>query len=84
MKWYTFIISFTPIWGFYKRQKAEAVFNIDIQQVLYNGNKYSISTSADKAKIDLGAPDTVSTNGWKWWKYFDSNGIEQSIEDYRY
>lgn len=73
-----------PIWGFYKKQKAEAVLNIDIQQVLYNGNKYSISTSADKAKIDLGAPDTVSTNGWKWWKYIDSNGIEQSIEDYRY
>ncbi|WP_326511751.1 GmrSD restriction endonuclease domain-containing protein [Clostridium intestinale] len=73
-----------PIWGLYKKKRAEAVYNIDTQEVLYNGNKYSISTSADKAKIDLGAPDSVSTNGWKWWKYTDSSGETQGIEDYRY
>lgn len=72
------------IWGLYKKKRAEAVYNIDTQEVLYNGNKYSISTSADKAKIDLGAPDSVSTNGWKWWKYTDSAGETQGIEDYRY
>lgn len=73
-----------PIWGTYKRKKAEASYNIDTQEVLYNNKKYSVSTSADKAKINLGAPNSVSTNGWKWWKYTDSNGETQSIENYRW
>ena len=73
-----------PIWGNYRRKKATAVYNIDTQEVLYNGNKYAVSTAADKAKIDLGAPETVSTNGWNFWKYADENGIDQSISDYRY
>lgn len=72
------------IWGNYRKKKATAVYNIETQQVLYNGNKFSVSTAADKAKIDLGAPDTVSTNGWNWWKYTDENGMEQSINNYRY
>lgn len=73
-----------PIWGSYRRKQITAVYNIDTQEVLYNGNKYSVSTAADKAKIDLGAPETVSTNGWNFWKYTDENGTEQSISDYRY
>ncbi|MCI8666667.1 MAG: DUF262 domain-containing protein [Dorea sp.] len=73
-----------PIWGSYRRKKATAVYNIDTQEVLYNGNKYAVSTAADRAKIDLGAPETVSTNGWNFWKYTDENGIDQSISDYRY
>lgn len=72
------------IWGRYRKKQITAVYNIDTQEVLYNGNKYSVSTAADKAKIDLGAPETVSTNGWNFWKYTDENGTEQSINDYRY
>lgn len=73
-----------PIWGSYRRKQVTAVYNIDTQEVFYNGNKYAVSTAADKAKIDLGAPETVSTNGWNFWKYTDENGMEQSISDYRY
>ncbi len=73
-----------PIWGYYKTKKVEAVFNIENNEIFYKSNKHSVSTAADKAKIDLGAPETTSTNGWRWWKYLDSNGIEQTIEDYRH
>ena len=31
----------------------------------------------------MGGNPTVSTNGWKWWKYKTAEGTESYIDDYR-
>lgn len=31
----------------------------------------------------MGGDPTVSTNGWKWWKYKTPEGTEAYIDDYR-
>lgn len=71
------------IWGTYKNKTINASFNIESQEVLYNGSRTSPSTAANNAKIDLGGSPTVSTNGWKWWKYKTPEGTESYINDYR-
>ena len=72
------------IFGTYHKRRVEASFNIDSQYVLYNGIKGAPSTTANQAKIDLGGKETVTTNGWKWWKYQNNEGEESPLEDYRY
>lgn len=72
------------IFGTYHNKYVEASFNIDNQNVLYNGIKGAPSTTANQAKIDLGGKETVTTNGWKWWKYKDNEGEVRPLEDYRY
>ena len=70
------------IWGTYKKKTVTASFNIELQEVLYNGSRTSPSTAANTAKIDMGGNPTVSTNGWKWWKYKTPEGTESYINDY--
>ncbi len=72
------------IFGMYQKKRVEASFNIDLQEVLYNGTKGTPSATANQAKIDMGGKETVSTNGWKWWKYIDNDGNEQPLADYHY
>ena len=71
------------IWATYKNKTINASFNIESQEVLYNGSRTSPSTAANNAKIDLGGSPNVSTNGWKWWKYKTPEGTESYINDYR-
>ena len=71
------------IWGTYKKKTVTASFNIELQEVLYNGSRTSPSAAANNAKIDMGGNPTVSTNGWKWWKYKTAEGTESYIDDYR-
>lgn len=71
------------VFGSYKGQTVSASFNIELQEVLYNGTKSKPSTAANQAKIDMGGKETVSTNGWKWWKYKNEEGEEAFLDDYR-
>lgn len=71
------------IYGKYKGNTATASFNIDLQEVLYKGVKSSPSSAANQAKIDMGGKETVSTNGWKWWKYKTSDGNDSLLDDHR-
>lgn len=71
------------IFATYRNKKVEASFNIDLKEVLYNGTKSSPTSAAVRAKVDMGGHE-VSTNGWKWWRYVDSDGRERFIDDYRY
>ena len=71
------------IFGNHRGNRVEASFNIDLKEVLYNGVKSSPSSAAIRAKVDMGGRE-VSTNGWKWWKYIDSDDTEKYIDDYRY
>lgn len=67
----------------YYRNKVEATFNIDTQNIFYAGKNYSVSLAADKAKEDLSGKTNTSTNGWKFWKYIDDDGNFRFIDDFR-
>lgn len=71
------------IFGTYKGKSITASFNIDLQEVLYNGSKLSPSSAANQAKINLGGKENVSTNGWKWWKYKKDDGTDSYLDDHR-
>lgn len=46
---------------------------------------YSPSSAGNKAKIDLGAHEKISTNGWQFWKYIDESTQEEFfIDNLRY
>ncbi len=73
------------VFGRYRNKIVEATFNIETQEILYDGIKYSsVVASSDKAKSFLTGNKNVSTNGWKFWKYTNEYGEERSISDYRY
>lgn len=64
---------------------VEAKFNVANFTVLLNGNIYeSPSKAANVAKISLGAHENITTNGWTFWKYKDSNGDEKVIDEFRH
>ncbi len=42
-----------------------------------------IPPKAIAVKIDNGAADNVTENGWTFWKYIDDNGIEKKITELR-
>lgn len=61
----------------------EAIFDIETQQVHYNGEVLSVSAAADKAKYNLSGKDNTSTNGWRFWKYINEQNQERYIDDFR-
>lgn len=62
--------NYINIFAVYLGERITAKFNPASGNVMYNGMVYeSPSTAANKAKIDLGAHDKISTNGWQFWKY---------------
>ncbi len=68
----------------YKSKRAEATFNPATTKIFYKGNLYdSPSAAAIAVKIDNGAADNVTENGWTFWKYIDDNGIEKKITELR-
>lgn len=68
----------------YKGKKVIATFNPSTTKVLYNGKLYdSPSAAAQVAKIDNGAPENNTENGWTFWKYVDENGNEIKIDELR-
>ena len=68
----------------YKGKKATATFNPSTTKIFYKGKLYdSPSAAAQAVKIDNGAPENVSENGWTFWKYIDETGIEKKINELR-
>ncbi len=43
----------------------------------------SPSAAAQEVKIDNGAPENVTENGWLFWKYSDENGNPKKINELR-
>lgn len=68
----------------YKGKKISATFNPSTTKVFYKGKLYdSPSAAAQKVKIDNGAAETTSENGWTFWKFIDSNDMERKIDELR-
>lgn len=68
----------------YKSKRAEATFNPASTKIFYKGNLYdSPSAAAIAVKIDNGAGEGITENGWTFWKYTDDNGIEKKITELR-
>lgn len=71
------------VFATYYNRKIEATFDRETEKILYNGEKYSVSAAANKAKEDLSGKENVSTNGWKFWRYLTDSGEERPIDDFR-
>lgn len=68
----------------YKSKIATATFNPSTTKVFYKGKLYdSPSAAAQAVKIDHGAPENVTENGWTFWKYLDETGMEKKINELR-
>ena len=68
----------------YKSTKATASFNPSTAKILYKEKLYdSPSAAAHAVKIDNGAAENVTENGWTFWKYLDETGIEKKITELR-
>ena len=68
------------VYGYYKGNRAEATFNPGTTKMYYKGRQFdSPSAAAIVVKIDNGANDNNTENGWTFWKYRDENGIERKI-----
>jgi len=68
----------------YKSKKATATFNPSTTKIFYKGKLYdSPSAAAQAVKIDNGAAENVTENGWTFWKYLDETGMEKKINELR-
>lgn len=68
----------------YKGKAAKATFNPSTTKIFYKGKLYdSPSAAASAVKIDNGAPENVTENGWTFWKYIDESGQEKKITELR-
>lgn len=69
------------VFASYQGSTASGKLNKANNSIVYNGTNYeSPSAAANKAKIDLGAHENISTNGWIFWKFIDVDGIEKFID----
>jgi len=68
----------------YKGTSIEASFNPVSQKIFYKGKIYaSPSAAAIAVKIELGANQDTSENGWTFWRYLNSNLEEKKINELR-
>ncbi len=73
-----------PIFGVYKKNKADASFNPISNKVFYKGKVYdSPSAAAQFVKIEYGASLDTTENGWTFWKFITDNGEEKQINEFR-
>ena len=72
------------IYCLYKGKEAKATLNPSTTKIFYKGKLYdSPSAAAQAVKIDNGAPENITENGWTFWKYVDENGFEKKINELR-
>ena len=70
------------IFAIYKGRSISAKLNPKSEVVIYNGVVYeSPSGAGSKAKMDLGAHDKTTANGWKFWKFKDAQTGEEKFID---
>jgi hypothetical protein len=63
---------------------GEAIFNTETQKVKYNGNELTVSGAAEEFKRSVKSTDTMTANGWRFWKYIDQETQqERPIDDFR-
>ncbi len=68
----------------YKGNTTTATFNPITAKIFYKGKLFdSPSAAAQAVKIDYGAAENVTENGWTFWKYKDDNGQEKKINELR-
>lgn len=68
----------------YKGKKTTATFNPSTTKILYKEKLYdSPSAAAQAVKIENGAAENITENGWTFWKYCDESGTEKKISDLR-
>ncbi len=68
----------------YKSITATATFNPATSKIFYKGRLHnSPSAAAQAVKIENGAPEGVTENGWTFWKYIDETGNEKKINELR-
>ena len=73
-----------PIFASYKKNQAEASFNPSSNKVFYKGKVYdSPSAAAQVIKIEFGANQDTTENGWTFWKFITENGEEKQINEFR-
>jgi hypothetical protein len=73
---------YIDIFANYLNQEITAKFSPSSGSIKYKGNLYeSPSSAGNKAKIDLGAHDKISTNGWQFWKYIDEKTQQEFFID---
>jgi len=70
----------------YRDQVAEAVMRPD-GWIVCGGERYrSPSTAGTAARLALGYDGTrkrPATNGWTWWWYTDSDGVDRRLDHLR-
>lgn len=72
------------VFSTYRTKKATATFNPTTTKIFYKGKLYdSPSAAAIAVKIDNGAAEETTDNGWTFWKYIDENGLEKKINELR-
>lgn len=70
------------VFGSYKSNNAKASFNPLSEKVFYKGKLYdSPSAAAIAVKIEFGASENTSENGWTFWRFIDEDGNEKKITD---
>jgi hypothetical protein len=68
----------------YKSNRANATFNPFKATIFYKGIVYdSPSAAAQAVKIDNGAHENITENGWTFWKFIDESGSEKKISELR-
>jgi hypothetical protein len=72
------------VFGKYKNNKADASFNPYSSKIFYKGKVYdSPSAAAQVVKIEFGANQDTTENGWTFWKFTNENGEEKQIDEFR-
>jgi hypothetical protein len=78
-------IAVVPVFARFYSKEVQAQFNPVTGTIMYNKRLYdSPSGAAVQAKIDLGAHEKSTANGWNFWKYIDSiDNVEKFITELR-
>ena len=62
------------VFATYRNQRIKAFFNRSDKTIIYSDKLFATpSAAAQKAKIDLGASEQTSENGWTFWRFRDKN-----------
>ena len=73
-----------PVYGLYKKHRADASFNPSSSKIFYKGKVYdSPSAAAQVVKIEFGASPDTTENGWTFWKFINDNDEEKQITEFR-
>lgn len=72
------------VFGTYHGNRVDASFNPSSRRIFYKEQIFdSPSRAAIAVKTEFGAPSNNTENGWTFWRYFDSNGEERKITEFR-